>query len=358
MPKINLSQSPNAQMIKSVQTKGVLSSNARTVQDIPLELIDENADNASVFNMEEIERLAKNIETEGFFGTIEVYLKDDGRYEISSGHRRFRAMRLLGKSTIPATVTPMPEQDTKKRRKLIASNINSRNMTPIDWARAMQYYYDTLQMEDAQARDKEDEPEEGVRYRARKNRIYEVAQYFGVAERSVTRYLSLNKLIPELQALVEQKIVPWTALDQACKLSVEKQRLLLQAFEDTLSCMKGFNGEKEDCIVTLNGTQVEHIIERFVLNGYRLGNPSAEEKMPVSEPKSAPKKAQPKVPEFTEREDAVMPSAPIAYERFIDDELMFIKNRLTNIAGSGLKVKDAGLVSDIVAEIKELLKNI
>ena len=263
MPKINLNNTPNAKMIKNVQEKSVTLSNAKTVQDIPLELIDENADNDKIFNMEDVERLAENIKQEGFFGTIELYQKPDGRYEISSGHRRFRAMKLLKRPTIPSTITPMPELDTKKRRKLIASNINSRNMTPLDCARAIQYYIDTLQLEDAQSHGKEIN-KENTRYRSVGiNTDQEAAKYFDKDPVTINRYKRLNNLIPELQKMIEDNVLPWTSICEAGNLSKEYQQSIYNDLQNILAHTSPTEDEEGNPKTYLSGQQVTSVVSKY-----------------------------------------------------------------------------------------------
>ena len=272
MPKFDLDNTPNAKMIKSVQEKSITQANAKTVQDIPLELIDENPDNSEIFNMEKIQKLAENIKQEGFFGTIELYRKDDGRYEISSGHRRYRAVKLLGRKTIPATVSPMPELDTQKRRKLIASNINSRNMKPLDWARAINYYAETLMIEDAHARGIKYVP--GQKYKASNNLNInqETAKYFDMKEVTIIRYRALCRLIPELREMVEDDTLPWTSIAEVGNMEEEQQNDILNEINKAIRVTPPIETETVDEKgkpiekVFLSGVQVSNIVRKYKQN--------------------------------------------------------------------------------------------
>lgn len=236
-------------MPKKVNEKKI----AEERKNIEIALIDANPDNTKIFNMKEIEELAKNIEEEGFFGSIDVYQKEDGRYEISSGHRRYEAVKLLGYETIPANVSPMPELDTKKRRKLIAANLHNRNMSPLDWARAIEYHYDTLAIEYAHANKKK--VAKNVQ-RTDVNRQKEVAKYFDISEVSVARYLRLNKLIPELKEMVEDKEIPWTSIYVASDFSDKEQIELYKSLNNALAMQQAINDEKGVARRSLSGEQV------------------------------------------------------------------------------------------------------
>jgi ParB family chromosome partitioning protein len=288
MPKFDLDNTPNAKMIKSVQEKSITQANAKTVQDIPLELIDENPDNSEIFNMEKIQKLAENIKLEGFFGTIELYRKEDGRYEISSGHRRYRAVKMLGYKTIPATVSQMPELDTQKRRKLIASNINSRNMKPLDWARAINYYAETLMIEDAQARGVKYVP--GQKYKASNNLNInqETAKYFDMKEVTIIRYRALCRLIPELREMVEDETLPWTSIAEVGNMEGEQQNDILKEINKAILVTPPVETETVDEKgkpiekVFLSGVQVSNIVRKY------KQNLSAEERKAKEQPSEQP----------------------------------------------------------------------
>lgn len=238
MAKFNPNKSPNADMLKSIQKKAVTQANSRPTIDLDLTLIDENPDNSKIFNMEDIERLAETIKKEGFFGVVEVYQKPDGRYELSAGHRRTRAVRLLGWKTVPAVVVEMPTEQSKVRRKLIFSNINNRDMTPMDWARAMEYHKQTIQMEHGI---------DGVNTKKSMsvNVIEQVAHDFGYKKANVHRYLKLLSLIPELQSLVEKRLVSWSTIQTIADESKDVQLKIADEINTVLSMTLSEDGAQE-----------------------------------------------------------------------------------------------------------------
>lgn len=178
------------------------------VKDIPLNEIDKNPDNDKVFNMKEIELLATSIDEEGFSGAIEVYKKPDGRYEISSGHRRYKAMVLLKRLTIPCIIKDIPS-DFEKGKKLLLSNTLNRKLTPMDMARAIDYYDKLL----TQAGEK-------------KNFIQQAMKFFGLSYPQVYRFQCLLKIIPELQEMANDPNFPFSAFRSAALLTEEGQKEL------------------------------------------------------------------------------------------------------------------------------------
>lgn len=175
---IDLSRTAASHKIEKIALKTVEEANSKVVKDIPLDLIDPHPDNGKLYSMKGIESLMSSIEKDGFIGAIEVYSKSDGRYLIYSGHRRYAAMKALGRSTIPCLIYPMEDTYTINR-KLVAANINTRVLSPLEIARQLQYYEQNLQ-------------ESGFSGSIKK----ELEETFGYSSSKIFRYRSTLKLSP------------------------------------------------------------------------------------------------------------------------------------------------------------------
>ncbi len=284
MPKLNLNNAPTAQMLKSVQEKTVKELNSKTIINIPLSEIDENEDNEKIFNMTEIKALAKNIKEEGFIGAIEVYEKEDGRYEICSGHRRYRAMLMLNEETIPAIVSPMPS-DLKKRRTLISSNINIREMSAMDIARALEYHYQTLMLEDSKNKKKST----SEKYRSSENRLEVLSEYFNLSVMSVTRYLKLNKLMPDLQTYISEGKIPWTSIVSVADLEENEQKKVCDEVTKQLKTKMKLSAKDIDTILLHNTTKKKEpqprsvTIDRSIYRIHKQLSTFAKESITVSD---------------------------------------------------------------------------
>jgi ParB family chromosome partitioning protein len=202
---MDFTKSNNANNLRDIQKKAIENSNKIVAIDIPLSEIDKNKDNEKIFNMDDIAFLAQGIKEDGFFGAIEVYKKPDGRYEISAGHRRYEAMKLLGRKTIPCIVKEIPD-DFARGKKLLSSNIRNRKLTPMDWARSVAYY-EHLLVENGQ----------------KKNFEKQATEFFNISSSQLYRYQCLLKLIPELQELADNPLFPFSALREAVSLTPEGQ---------------------------------------------------------------------------------------------------------------------------------------
>ena len=167
---------------------------ADKIVNIALSKLKPNPDNVKIFNMAKIEPLAKSIREDGFMGAIEVVELDDGTYEILSGHRRYEAMKLLKRKEIPAIIISDID-DVSKSRKLLAANINNRELTAMDKARAINYYIDHV-----------------AKPLGSKETIKDAANFFSIGETSVKNYRRLTKYSKKLQQVLEENLISYTGL--------------------------------------------------------------------------------------------------------------------------------------------------
>ncbi len=179
------------------------------IVEIELDKIVPNKDNDKIFSMSEIQLLAQTIKEEGFYGGIEVFkIPHKDQYEISSGHRRYEAVKLLGKKTIPCIVSKYPS-DFKRGVKMLVSNIRSRKLSPLEMAKAIDYYSKLLK-------------NEGFKGEMNKK----IAEFFNMSEIQVYRHQCLLRLIPELQELADDPQFPYSAFREAATLSKDGQKEL------------------------------------------------------------------------------------------------------------------------------------
>lgn len=256
-------------MLKSVAKKNTETLNSIKVVNLELDLIDENPDNEHIFNMDDIDALAKSIEEEGFSGAIEVFKKPDGRYEISAGHRRYQAMKRLGRKTIPAIVSASVD-NISRAKKLLSSNINNRVLTPLDMARAVEYYKENVLKPSG----------------FKGNMRQALMDFFNKSGTQIHRYEAIMKMIPELQELSNNPMFPFTAFTSAATMTKEQQyelyRRIIQ-YNDESKSGDGFE---------ISRTRIEQIITNIRMEDERkrqkleLENDSKGSKKEVKEVKT------------------------------------------------------------------------
>jgi ParB family chromosome partitioning protein len=123
----------NKQVVNSVQQPQDTSDILR----IPVDMIEPNPYQPRMsFDQEALEELADSIRTLGLVQPITVRRKSDGRYQIISGERRFRASRLTGMEMIPAYIRDANDQGMLEMA--IVENIQRENLDPIEVAMSYQ----------------------------------------------------------------------------------------------------------------------------------------------------------------------------------------------------------------------------
>ena len=180
------------------------------VKNISLDLIDPNPMNKDIFVVSDIAGLMNSIREHGFMGAIEVYLKPDGRYQISAGHRRYNVMKLLGEKTIPCIVKDLEDESTVTM-KLIESNINTRVLSPMELSKAIIAYERALN-------------EEG--YSGSVNN--KLMQVFNISETKLLKLRSIAKLTDSLQKYAYKVNFPYEAFYDATYFSQDRQKELYE----------------------------------------------------------------------------------------------------------------------------------
>lgn len=111
--------------------------NTADILRIPTEMIEPNPFQPRMsFDQDALEELAESIRTLGLIQPITVRRKGDGRYQIISGERRFRACRLAGMDMIPAYIRDTNDQGMLEMA--IVENIQRENLDPIEIAMSYQ----------------------------------------------------------------------------------------------------------------------------------------------------------------------------------------------------------------------------
>lgn len=259
---LDFTKSNSASQLKKIQQKSVENGNKIVAIDLPIDQIDENEMNKSIFNMNDIDFLAERIDEGGFAGAIEVYKKPDGRYEISAGHRRVAAMKRLKKKTVPAIVKEMPDDFTRLKN-LLASNIHNRQLTPLEKARMIKAYEDGI---------KEQWEKEGKKDWGKKTELKNLsAKFFNISPAQAYRFECIAVLIPELQELTNDPLFPYSALRAAATLSEENQKELFKQIE---FLMKDIGEGEQD--LKLSRPKIEQMITVIKENEERKNNPEPE----------------------------------------------------------------------------------
>src|SRR5947209_20270502 len=81
-----------------------------------------------------LKELATSIRSAGVFQPVVVRALPEGRYQLITGERRWRASKLAGKKTIPAVVRVLSELQAMELT--VIENLQREDLNPMDQARA------------------------------------------------------------------------------------------------------------------------------------------------------------------------------------------------------------------------------
>ena len=165
----------------------------------------------------------ESIKTYGVLQPAIVRPSDDGNYEILSGHRRKRACELAGRKTIPAIVREL--DDDAAIIFMVDSNLQRENILPSERAAAYKMKMEALKRQ--AGRPLKNSPQLAANFRADDA----VAKEADVSGDTVRRYIRLTELQPELQQMVDEKIIAFTPAVEISYLKPDEQKMLL----DTIS---------------------------------------------------------------------------------------------------------------------------
>lgn len=115
--------------------------NAADILRIPVDLIEPNPFQPRLsFDQSALEELTDSIRTLGLIQPITVRRISEGRFQIISGERRFKACRLAGMMTVPAYVREANDQGMLEMA--IVENVQRENLDPIELAMSYQRLID------------------------------------------------------------------------------------------------------------------------------------------------------------------------------------------------------------------------
>ncbi|MBR5948944.1 MAG: ParB/RepB/Spo0J family partition protein [Clostridia bacterium] len=110
------------------------------VRMVSVYLIDNNAEQPrKVFNEEKLKELATSIEQHGVVQPI-IVRKNDERFTIIAGERRFRAARLAGLNEVPVLIRELSEQEILEVS--LIENLQRENLNAMEEARAIRLLMD------------------------------------------------------------------------------------------------------------------------------------------------------------------------------------------------------------------------
>lgn len=194
------------------------------IRDIPLEEIDDFPDHPfKVREDEDMFQLVESIKERGVITPATVRQKEDGRYEIISGHRRKRACELAGFETLRCEVVDLDRDEATIL--MVESNFQRSQILPSEKAHAYKMRLDAMKRQ-GQRTDLTSSPL-GTKLRT----ADELAQECGDSRNQIHRYIRLTNLVPELLEFVDEGRIKMRPAVELSYLNEDCQRDLVDEID-------------------------------------------------------------------------------------------------------------------------------
>lgn len=197
------------------------------IHEIPLYEIDEFPEHPyKVKDDEDMMNLVESIRENGVLTPATVRKKEDGRYEMLSGHRRWRACQLLGMDTLRCEIVEL-DRDTATIF-MCDSNLQRTTILPSEKAFAYKMRLDAMKRQGHRS-DLTSSPlatELGVG-----RADVELGRAVGEGKDNVRRYIRLTELIPELLEMVDDNKIALRPAVEISYLPKNLQKELLDNIE-------------------------------------------------------------------------------------------------------------------------------
>ena len=244
------------------------------IRDIPLELIDDFPDHPfKVRDDEDMQQLVESIKERGVINPATVRQKEDGRYELVSGHRRKRASELAGFETLRCEVVDLNRDEATIL--MVESNFQRSQILPSEKAFAYKMRLEAMKRQAG---------------RPTKNNLVPVGQNYsreelaaqsGESQTQIQRYIRLTNLVPELLEFVDEgrikmrPAVELSYLNEDCQRDVVDEIDLNDAtpsHDQTIRMRKLFNEGNltTEAIHAVMSEEKPNQKEKIVLRGDRV----------------------------------------------------------------------------------------
>ena len=221
------------------------------------------------YQEEEMEKMVESIRENGVISPIVVRPKENGTYEIISGHNRVEACKRAGFTFIPSFIREV--DDATAVILMVDSNLRQREkLLPSEKAKAYQMKMEALKRQ--AGRPSKNSCHDGTNFRADEA----VAEEAGDSARQIQRFVRLNNLSPALMNLVDEGKLALTPAVEISYLDSADQEIVQEILERDqvspslsqaqklrkLSDTKKINDREIDRVLTVEKPMYETIVFR------------------------------------------------------------------------------------------------
>ena len=198
------------------------------IRDIPLEEIDDFPDHPfQVREDEDMFQLVESIKERGVITPATVRQKEDGRYELISGHRRKRACELAGFETLRCEVVDLDRDEATIL--MVESNFQRSQILPSEKAHAYKMRLDAMKRQ-AGRPSKENGATVLPHLQGKKSREILAAES-GKSHEQIRKYIRLTNLVPELLEFVDEGRIKMRPAVELSYLNEDCQRDLVDEID-------------------------------------------------------------------------------------------------------------------------------
>ncbi len=197
------------------------------LMDIPISMISDFPDHPyKVLDDDSMSELVESIKTRGVIQPAIVRVKDDGNYEMVSGHRRKHACELAGIETIPCRVQDLSRDEAVIS--MVDSNLQRETILPSEKAKAYKMRLDSMNRQGQRT---------DLTYSPTGNKLQGVkssdvmAEEVGESKNQIFRYIRLNELVPSLLDMVDERRIALRPAVEISYLTKEEQNILSDCIE-------------------------------------------------------------------------------------------------------------------------------
>ena len=247
------------------------------IYDIPLNLIDEFPEHPFKVRLDEdMDQLVQSVKDRGVITPVTLRQKEDGRYELVSGHRRKKACELAGLQSIPAEIKEL-DRDAAIIL-MVESNLQRSVILPSEKAFSYKMRLEAMNRQ-GQRTDLTCSP---MGNKLKGVKLSDVmAEAIGESKNQIFRYIRMTELIPQIQDMVDEGRIAFRPAVEISYLLKSEQEVLLEAMSFTDATpslaqaikMKDFskNGKlTPEVIESIMGEEKPNQKEKFSFKAERL----------------------------------------------------------------------------------------
>lgn len=202
--------------------------NPNAVTEIPISEIDDFPDHPfHVVVDDAMNEMADSIKKHGVLTPAVVRKKDDGRYELISGHRRKKACELVGIDCLPVVVREMDRDESIIF--MVDSNLQREKLLPSE--KAFSYKMRLEAMNRKAGRPSRDNLTQVGSNLEKRRTNEELGAIVGESREQIRRYIRLTELIPPLLDMVDDKRIAFNPAVELSYLPIELQTELFDVIE-------------------------------------------------------------------------------------------------------------------------------